>query len=125
MTAALTARTRALTDDIGRGTLASPSQGGSMTVTETETHEAVAEAAEAVTEALRELLDAINADDALYDALRGGGAPYALRNMLPDLEGREGGWLQAEGDSFSEQVETLGEFARDLALVNLDEEEEA
>jgi len=72
---------------------------------------------EAVIEGLGELKNLIGADRDAYEALRYGGAhgdleapPYALRNLLADLEGADGGWLQAEGDAFIEQMGALLEW---------------
>jgi hypothetical protein len=81
---------------------------------ESETYESVRERAERVVEALDELRESIRDARDVDDALRGGGAsgalsraPYETRNLLPDLEGREGGWLQGEGESFRESVVAL------------------
>ena len=82
-----------------------------------ERYEHVREVAERVVEALDDLRAAIDSERDVDDALRGGGAsgalsraPYETRNLLPDLEGREGGWLQGEGESFRESVVALAEW---------------
>jgi len=77
-------------------------------------HDEVLEAVEAARDALVTLREAIGSDRDVSNALRNGGssddlarAPYALRNLLPDLEGSEGGWLMAEGESFLENLNAL------------------
>jgi hypothetical protein len=83
--------------------------------------EKVAEAALAVQDALVELRNAIS-HSPLQDTLRHGAAadvgraPYELRNMLADLEGQSGGWLQQPGEAFIEQIDTLEVWAREMAL---------
>lgn len=77
-------------------------------------HLEVLDAAAAAKEALETLREALNADPAVYDGLRYGGAveglgraPYALRNLLPDLEGSEGGWLISSEDGFMNTLTAL------------------
>lgn len=86
------------------------------------TKEEFVEKIDEVLDSLEGIKDLLFTEPDVRSLLHDGGPdmPYALRNLLPDLEGAQGGWLMAEGESFLETMRTF----RDLITGDLDQGED-